>query len=77
MAEKNGVEAIKRATAVHKNTITSIIDDLETHSREMTDFLIKDVGLTELQVEEMWSFVKKQRKIDRGDKLTKTKRCPT
>jgi len=25
----------------------------------VTDFLIKNVGLTEVQVDEMWSFVKK------------------
>jgi transposase-like protein len=77
LAEKNEVETIKRMTRIHKNTITSIIDDLEIHSREMTDFLIKNVGLTELQVKEMWSFVEKQKKIDRKDKLTKPKRGPT
>jgi hypothetical protein len=76
LAEKNEVETIKRVTKVHKNTITSIIGDLEIHSGEMMDFLIKDVGLTELQVEEMWSFVEKQKKIDRRHKLTKTKRSP-
>jgi hypothetical protein len=41
---------------------------LARHARDVTDFLIRDVGLTEVQVDEMWSFVKKKQKnVDEGD----------
>jgi len=42
------------------------VEYLARHTREVTDFLIKDVGLTEVQVDEMWAFVKKnKRKLTR------------
>jgi len=42
-----------------KFTILFLCKPLARHAREVTDFLIRDVGLTEVQVDEMWSFVKK------------------
>ena len=44
---------------IHRDTVSAVAEDLARHAREVTDFLIKDVGLTEVQVDEMWSFVKK------------------
>ena len=42
------------------------VEYLARHARAVTDFLIKDVGLTEVQVDEMWSFAKKnKRKLTR------------
>ena len=51
---------------IHRDTVSAVVEDLARHAREVTDFLIKDVGLTEVQVDEMWSFVKKnKRKLTR------------
>ena len=44
---------------IHRDTVSAVVEDLARHAREVTDFLIKDVGLTEVQMDEMWSFVKK------------------
>ena len=38
------------------------MQDLAKHVREVTDFLIQDVGLTRIEVDEMWSFTKKTKR---------------
>jgi len=66
LIEKNGVRAIERIREIHRDTVSDVIEDLARHAREVTDLLIKNVGLTQIQVDEMWSFVKKnKRKLNR------------
>ena len=62
LVEKNGVRAIERITGIHRDTVSSIMNDLANHAREVTDFMIKDIGLTKLEVDEMWSFIKKNKR---------------
>jgi len=51
---------------IHRDTISNVIEDLARHAREVTDLLIRNVGLTRTEVDEMWSFVKKnKRKLNR------------
>jgi hypothetical protein len=59
LVEKNGIRAIERIMEIHRDTVSDVVEDLARHARDVTDFLIKNVGLTEVQVDEMWSFVKK------------------
>lgn len=66
LVEKNGIRAIERIMEIHRDTISDVIEDLAKHAREVTDFLIKNVGLSHIEVDEMWSFVKKKKR-----KLTK------
>jgi hypothetical protein len=61
LVEKNGIRAIERIMEIHRDTVSNVVEDLARHAREVMDFLIKNVGLTEVQVDEMWSFVKKKR----------------
>ena len=70
LVEKNGIRAIERIMEIHRDTISRVIEDLARHAREVTDYLIKDVGLTKVQVDELWSFVKKNKR-----KLTKEMRA--
>jgi len=58
LVEKNGVRAIERIMGIHRDTVSGVIEDLARHAREVTDLLIKNVGLTPIQVDEMWPFVK-------------------
>jgi transposase-like protein len=60
--EKNGVRPIERIMEIHRDTITSLTRDLAMHAREVTDFLIKDVKMSQIEVDEMWSFIKKNKK---------------
>jgi transposase-like protein len=66
MVEKNGIRAIERIMEIHRDTISNLINDLAKHAKEVTDFLITNVGLSQIEVDEMWSFVKKNKR-----KLTK------
>jgi len=59
LVEKKGIRAIERIMEIHRDTISDVVEDLARHARGVTDFLIRNVGLTEVQVDEMWSFVKK------------------
>lgn len=61
LVEKNGIRAIERIMEIHRDTISSLINDLANHSREVTDFLITNIGLSQIEVDEMWSFVKKRK----------------
>jgi len=47
---------------IHRDTISRLIGDLARQARDVTDYLIKDVGLTNVEVDEMWSFVKKNKR---------------
>jgi transposase-like protein len=59
MVEKNGIRAIERIMEIHRDTISNLINDLAKHAKAVTDFLITNVGLSQIEVDEMWSFVKK------------------
>jgi hypothetical protein len=59
LVEKNGIRAIERIMEIHRDTVSDVIEDLARHARDVTDFLIKNVDLTKVQVDELWSFVKK------------------
>jgi hypothetical protein len=44
---------------IHRDTVSDVVEDLARHARDVTDLLIRDVWLTEVQVDEKWSFVNK------------------
>jgi transposase-like protein len=62
LVEKNGIRAIERIMEIHRDTVSSIIEDIALHAREVSDFLITNVGLSHIEVDEMWSFVKKSKR---------------
>jgi Glu-tRNA(Gln) amidotransferase subunit E-like FAD-binding protein len=62
LVEKNGIRAIERIMEIHRDTISDVIEDLAKHARDVTDFLINNVGLSHIEVDEMWSFVKKKKR---------------
>ena len=44
LVEKNGIRAIERIMEIHRDTVSDVVEDLARHAREVTDFLIRDVG---------------------------------
>ncbi|CAD6494646.1 MAG: hypothetical protein EMLJLAPB_00870 [Candidatus Argoarchaeum ethanivorans] len=63
LVEKNGIRSIERVTGHHRDTIGRLLVDMAEHAAEMNDYLIKTLGLTPLECDELWSFVKKNKKI--------------
>ena len=62
LVEKNGVRSIERVTSHHRDTISSLLRDMAEHAVVMNEFLMRDVGLDEMEVDELWCTVKKNKK---------------
>lgn len=69
LVEKNGVRSVARLLKINKNTVVNWMNNLAEHALQITDLLVKDLGLSTYEVDEFWSFVKKNKK-----KLTLTAR---
>ena len=59
LVEKKGIRAIERTTKHHRDTIGRLLDDLATHAKMMTDYLVHDLNLNAYEVDEFWTFIKK------------------
>lgn len=62
LVEKKGIRAIERTTKHHRDTIGRLLDDLATHAKEMTDYLVHDLSLSAYEVDEFWTFIKKTKR---------------
>ncbi len=62
LSEKNGFRAIARVTSHHRDTICSIASAVAEHSKKFSSYFTKELKLTPVEVDEMWSFVKKKKK---------------
>jgi len=66
LVEKNGVRSIERITGHHRDTISRLLEDLACHAEMMNEILLNEVKLGQFEVDEMWSFIKKnKRKLSR------------
>lgn len=61
IVETRGIRATERIVHVHRDTISRLINDLGNHAREMTRFLVHDLGLKTYEVDEIWAILKKNR----------------
>ena len=59
LVEKKGIRAVERTMHVHRDTISSLLHDLASHAKEMTQHLVRDLGLSTYKVDELWTFIKK------------------
>lgn len=62
LVEKKGIRAVERTTGHHRDTIGKLLDDLAAHARRVTSYLVHDLGLSEYEVDELWTFVKKTKR---------------
>ena len=60
--EKTSLRGVARTTGHHLDTIRNLAGDVAEHCYEVTSFLIKDVKLGTHEIDEFWSFVKKNKK---------------
>ena len=63
LLEKNGIRSIERITGHHRDTIGGLLEDMAEHATEMNEYLIKTLGLTSLECDELWSNIQKNKKI--------------
>jgi hypothetical protein len=66
LVEKNGIRSIERITGHHRDTIGRLLEDMAEHAEQMNDYLIRNLDLTPFECDELWSVVKKQKKVERS-----------
>ena len=62
LVEKNGIRSIERITGHHRDTISRLLEDLALHAEMMNDILLQEIHIGQFEVDEMWSFIKKNRR---------------
>lgn len=62
LVEKKGIRATERTLSVHRDTVSSLLHALAAHAKEMSKYLVHDLGLNTYEVDELWTFVKKNLK---------------
>lgn len=63
LIEGNGTRATARICGVHRDTVTKIIRRFGTHSEQISQLFLQNYPLKECQLDEMWTFIKKNKKI--------------
>ncbi len=60
VAEQGGIRATGRVVGVDKDTIQRWVDRAGKHAEEVSAYMIVECHLTEAQLDELWTFVKKK-----------------
>lgn len=60
--EKSSFRGVARATGHHLDTIRNLASDVAEHCEAVNGFLLQDVKLGTHEIDEFWSFVKKNKK---------------
>jgi transposase-like protein len=75
LSEKTSFRAIARITEHHLDTIRSIADSVAKHCKKFNEYFIKDLKLTPIEVDEMWSFVKKNKRTVKNNSSKTVKKA--
>lgn len=62
LVEKNGIRSIGRITERNRNTILRFTDRLAGKCKQVNEFLLKDVKLSAIEIDELWTFIKKNKR---------------
>jgi len=76
LSEGMGVRAIRRADGVCNETIQDWILRASMHIELLTNYLQKDMHLSQCQIDEFWSFIKKKKKTLPSKKKYSWKNSP-
>lgn len=61
--EGGGIRAAERMTGVHRDAITKWLTRAGQHVEQVEDMLVKDLKVSEVQMDEMWTFILKKTTI--------------
>ena len=68
LAEGNSIRATARIMGLDKDTVCRWLEKASKHVEAVSLYLMKNLHLTEAQLDELWSFVKKKRRTLRQSK---------
>jgi transposase-like protein len=63
LSEGNGIRATSRIVGVSKDTVGSIINRIGDHVECITETLMKNYHLEECQIDELWGYIFKKKRI--------------
>ena len=62
LPEKGSIRAVARYTGHKPDTIIRWIKLAGAHAKEVNDYFLQEMHLDEVQIDEIWSYIKKRRK---------------
>jgi len=62
LVERNGIRSIERLTNHHRDTVGNLLEDMAEHAEKVNLFLTKNLGLSDYECDEFWTFVKKSKR---------------
>ena len=62
LVEKNGIRSIERITGHHRDTIGNLLEDMAEHAEQVNKTLLRNLNLSQCEMDELWTTVKKNRK---------------
>jgi hypothetical protein len=65
LVEGNSIRATSRITKLNKDTVGSLLEKASQHIGEVSNHILKDIESKEIQLDELWGFIKKKRRIFR------------
>lgn len=60
LVEGNGIRGVERITGIHRDTVTRILLKTGSHLSEISDVFLADLKAHEIELDELWTFVKKK-----------------
>ncbi len=60
--EKLSFRAVARTSHHKLDTIRNLAENMANHARQTNEFFLNDLNLNQIEVDEIWSFVKKNKK---------------
>jgi hypothetical protein len=70
LSEGLGVRAVARIHGVKPDTVLEWIKKAGQHCERVSEYMIRELKLTQVQLDEMWTFVhKKQRQLSEEEKV--------
>jgi transposase-like protein len=65
LVERGSIRGVARAKGVRPDTVIAWLRLAGEHMAQINEYLIRDLHLTQVQVDELWTFVKKSRRTSR------------
>ena len=62
LPERGSIRSVGRSTKHKPDTIIEWIRVAGAHAKEVNDYMLRDLELDRVQVDEIWAFIKKRRK---------------
>ncbi len=60
--EGSGIRSIERKLHIHRDTVGDILDKMGRHAKSITGYLVTDLKLSTIEVDELFATIQKKRK---------------